>query len=123
MNLFRQYRSRVAVFKGTAEQRDYALWELTRLETVAKLPGNEGQGMSAREMSFSKDSSVTKKTLPHRTEKKNINDCVIPIHHYSYSSAHDDGGLCVSPFSATHHRWLVMKELCSLPRAPPSSES
>lgn len=61
MHLFRHYRSRVAVFKGTAEQRDYALWELTRLETVVKLPGNEGQGMSAREMSFSKDSSVTKK--------------------------------------------------------------
>ena len=66
--LFRHYRSRVAVFRETVEQRDYALWELTRLETVAKLPGSEGQGMSAREMSFSEDSPITK-NRPYNTEK------------------------------------------------------
>lgn len=47
--------------------------------------------------------------------------CVIPIHHYSYSSTHDGGGLCGS--SATYHRWPVRKELCSLLWAPLSSES
>lgn len=47
---------------------NYTPWGLTSLETVAKLPGNEEQGMSAREISFSEDSSVTTKAaLLHRS--------------------------------------------------------
>lgn len=66
--LFRQYRCGVPIFKGTGEQTDYTPWGLSSLETAAKLPQNEEQGMSARETSFSEDSSVTTKAaLPHRT--------------------------------------------------------
>lgn len=69
--LFRQYRFRVPIFKGTGEQMNYTPWGLTSLETVPKLPGNEEQGMSAREISFSEDSSVTTKAaLLHRSGQK-----------------------------------------------------
>lgn len=67
--MFRHCRSRVTAFKETTEQRDCTLWELSSLETAVKLPGNEGEGMSAREMPFSEDYSVTEKH-PYRTGKK-----------------------------------------------------
>lgn len=77
--MFKYCRSRVTAFKETTEQRDYTLWELSSLETAVKLPGNEEQAMSAREMSFSEDSSVTRKASIQDWKKKRLFNPYSPL--------------------------------------------
>lgn len=97
--MFRHCRSRVTAFKETTEQRDCTLWELSSLETAVKLPGNEGQGMSAREMP-----SVTEKH-PYRTGEKKKKDFLISIHHHCYSPVIHLPMMMVDCVYCAHHSW------------------